>query len=605
MFGKHHRIAGVSALGVLLLVTTACGSGNSSSSGAASQNGQNGGTSDAVSGGTLNMLGAGDVDYMDPNISYYSVGYLALRLWSRQLFTFPAVQGQTTTAVPDLATTMPTTGNGGISPDGKTYTITIRKGAMWNTDPARQVTAADEVRGVKRTCNPYQPFGGIPDFASLIVGYQSFCDGFSKVAQTPTAIANYINSTPLPGVVAKDAETVQFKLTHPATYFVDMLTLPAFSPAPKEVLAYLPASTDLGQHEISDGPYEVTQWNPTKEIDFSRNPAWSSASDPIRHAYVDKVVVNETVSQDSIQQQLQTNTASADMEFDQAPPPSQLPGLISSKDPNLNLGETASTNPYIVFNTLSPNNNKAMQNVQVRQALEYALNRTNLIQVLGGPTINPPLTHVLPPDIVGSSNFDMYPYNVSKAKQLLAQAGYPNGLTLKFLYRNASEGSRKSFETVQQDLSKIGIKVVGVPSPDADFYTKYLQVPSAAKDGVWDVSLAGWGADWYGDAALSFFAPLFSGQPSFPPTGSNFGFYSDPTTNNLIEQASSAQTQSDASALWQQADKQVMKDAAFFPITNPTQANYHASQVHNAVYIPNLQNFDPANVWLDPSAQGG
>ena len=103
---------------------------------------------------------------MDPNISYYSVGYLALRLWSRQLFTFPAVQGETTTAVPDLATTIPTTANGGVSADGKTYTITIRKGAMWNTSPARQVTAADEVRGVKRTCNPYQPFGGIPDFAT-------------------------------------------------------------------------------------------------------------------------------------------------------------------------------------------------------------------------------------------------------------------------------------------------------------------------------------------------------------------------------------------------------------------------------------------------------
>ena len=41
-------------------------------------------------GGTLNMLGAGDVDYMDPNVSYYSVGYLGLRLWSRQLFTYPA-----------------------------------------------------------------------------------------------------------------------------------------------------------------------------------------------------------------------------------------------------------------------------------------------------------------------------------------------------------------------------------------------------------------------------------------------------------------------------------------------------------------------------------
>ena len=68
-----------------------------------------------VRGGTLNMLGAGDVDYMDPNISYYSVGYLGHRLWSRQLFTYPAKEGRPTTAVPDLATEVPTEDNGGIS----------------------------------------------------------------------------------------------------------------------------------------------------------------------------------------------------------------------------------------------------------------------------------------------------------------------------------------------------------------------------------------------------------------------------------------------------------------------------------------------------------
>src|SRR6476660_8377031 len=89
-----------------------------------------------VKGGTLNMLGAGDVDYMDPNISYYSGGYLALRLWSRQLFTYPAVEGQATKAVPDLAAAPPTEGNG-ISSDGRAYTISIRQGAKWNTSPAR------------------------------------------------------------------------------------------------------------------------------------------------------------------------------------------------------------------------------------------------------------------------------------------------------------------------------------------------------------------------------------------------------------------------------------------------------------------------------------
>ena len=50
-----------------------------------------------VKGGTLHMLGVGDVDYMDPNISYYSGGYMGARLYSRQLVTFPAIPGKTTT----------------------------------------------------------------------------------------------------------------------------------------------------------------------------------------------------------------------------------------------------------------------------------------------------------------------------------------------------------------------------------------------------------------------------------------------------------------------------------------------------------------------------
>jgi peptide/nickel transport system substrate-binding protein len=560
----------------------------------------------AVSGGTLNMLGTGDVDYMDPNISYYTVGYLGLRMWTRQLFTNPAITGKTTTVVPDLATVLPTTGNGGISADAKTYTIKLRQGAKWDTTPARQITAADAVRGVMRTCNPVQPFGGIPDFHDLIVGYSTFCSGFAKVAHTPAALAAYMNATPLPGVVATDASTVTFKLTHPATYFTDMLTLPAFSPAPVEFNQYLPAGPELAQHTISDGPYKIDTYVPTKSINFSRNPAWTAASDPIRKAYVDKIVVNETSTQDSAQQQLETGSPSADMEWDAFPPPTQLPALIAKGDPLLNLGGTASNNPYVVFNTASPNNNKALANVKVRQALSYGINRANILQVLGGPTINPPLTHVLPPDIVGGEqSFDFYPYDVAKAKAMLSAAGFPNGLTLKFLYRNANQGETKAFQTIQQDLSKIGVKVTGVPSPSADFYTKYLTVPTVAQRGVWDLSLTGWFADWYGNGALSFFNPLFSGKAAFPPSGSNFGFYDSPAANQAITAAINATTPDQAKSLWAAADRRVMQDAPIFPITDPHQPNYHASQVHNAIYVATFQNFDPTNVWIDKAKQGG
>jgi peptide/nickel transport system substrate-binding protein len=173
------------------------------------------------------------------------------------------------------------------------------------------------------------------------------------------------------------------------------------------------------------------------------------------------------------------------------------------------------------------------------------------------------------------------------------------------LYDPAQEGIKKNFATLQQDLKQAGITVTGVPVPQSDIYTKYLPEPSVAERGVWDVTFGGWGPDWFGNAALSYFKPLFSGQGSFPPNGSNWGFYENPATNALITQAENATSQDEAARLWHEADEQVMKDAVFFPITSPLQANYRAKQVHNAQYISAIQNFDPANVWLDPAVNGG
>jgi peptide/nickel transport system substrate-binding protein len=603
MKNTRRRVTLLAAVSVTAIITAACGAGESGGGSTADEG-------KPVKGGTLNMLGVGDVDYMDPNISYYSGGYLGLRLWSRQLFTFAAKKGATDKPALDLAADFPTTDNGGISADGKTVTIKMRDDVKWNTTPARPITAQDFVRGVKRTCNPIQPFGGTTDFDFLFEGYKKFCADFiapysadgAKPA-TPADIAKYIENTPLPGVEAKDATTIVFHLTQPAAQMVDMLTLPAFSPAPVEVLKYAPGSTELGQHQISDGPYKIDSYQPTKSISFSRNPNWDASTDPIRKAYVDKVEVNETGQQESIQQQLEADTPEADMAWDTFPPPTTVPGLIKKKDPNLSIGDTSSSNPYVIYNFASPNNNKLMSNLKFRQALSYALNRDNLVQVLGGKEVNAPLTHVLPKGIDGSQDYDPYKNNLDKAKSLMKEAGVTGNITLKFLYRNESEGSSKSFQTIQQDLSKVGITIKGVPASNADFYTKYLQVPKQARDGVWDLSLAGWGSDWYGNAALTYFRPLFYGKPSFPPNGSNFGLYDSSKANDLIDQATAAPDAADALKLWAEADKQVMDDAAFFPITNPKTANYKASHLHNAVYMEAFQQFDPANVWIDKDKQ--
>ena len=552
-------------------------------------------------GGTLTMLGAGDVDFMDYNISYYVISNLSLRLWARGLCAYPATPGQTTTPAPDLASAAPV-----VRDHGRTYTVTIRPGAMWDTSPPRPVTAADALRGVKRSCNPAQPFGGLTDFEALIQGYATFCNGFAKVRQTTPAIKTYLDSHQISGVTAS-GQTITYTLTHPASSFAAMLTMPAFNPAPAESLNYLPASYAAQQHTIADGPYQVENYVPARSIEFVRNPAWRADSDPIRKAYVDRINVSETGSaletgsSPEIQQILQTNSATAGMEWDTNVPAGALPGLVQHGSQNLGLGPTYSDNPYIVFNLASPNNRSATAKAAVRQAISFGINRSHLIQALGGPILNPPLTHILPDGINGAQDlpkgYNPYPYNPAKTKSMLAAAGYPEGLTLKFLYRTASTASLRVFETLRADLSQARITVQGVATPGGAFWTKYLANPRVAKAGEWDMALAGWTPDWYGDAAPSFFRPVLT-APADPPAGSNFGFYQDPTVTSLINQAATQASASTAARMWAQIDQDVMNDAPIYPIAQPLWPNYHASYVHNAVYVPAIQNFDPTNVWL-------
>ena len=209
-----------------------------------------------------------------PNISYYSVGYLNLRLWSRQLFTYPADPGGRT---PSRSPTSPPRSrpqdNGGISADGKTYTIKIRPGCEVEHHPG---PPGDRRRHGPRREAHREPGPAVrrhPRLRRPDRRVQGVLRRLRQGGQDAGRDRRPTSTRPrCPGVVAKDDTTVVFHLTQPATYFVDMLTLPAFSPAPVEVLKYLPASTELGKHYLSDGPYKVDSWSPTKSITYSPQP---------------------------------------------------------------------------------------------------------------------------------------------------------------------------------------------------------------------------------------------------------------------------------------------------------------------------------------------
>ena len=608
-------MSAVTALAVTGLAA-ACSSSATSSSSSGSGSGStpsvtgtgaaalNPGTGSPKYGGTLNMVGVSDVEYMDYDVAYYSTDGQVMRLTERGLYGWGNTQATATTPEPDLAVGPPK-----LSDGGKTETITIRSGVEWNTSPARAVTAADVARGIKRACNnsPIH-FNGMADFENTVVGLTAFCNGYPKAAASNAALMKkYIEGTNVPGIIAS-GNTLTLKLTQPAAWLTGAFTLAAFNAVPVEAEVGLPGSPAVYNKMYSDGPYEISSYTPKKSLDFVRNPVWKASTDPLRKAYVNAINVDETGNQTTIYQQIQTNSPALGMTWDSLPPPADTLDLlnqIKSGSQDVGLYQTYSSNPYLAFNTISPNNGSALKNVAVRQALSYGLDRTQITKTLGGTQTNPPLAQILPTGIDGSKTASYYAYDPAKAKSMLAAAGFTasHKLTIRLLYRSDSQGQTKLFENAQAQWSSLGsVNVVGVPTNQSDFYGKYLDnisAPTPAAKGVWDITAAGWSPDWYGNAAVSYFLPLYSSPGGFPTNGgSNFGYFSDPAVTALINKALAQPIEAQADVYWAQADAAVMKAAAVYPITSQNALAVHASYVHNAVYLPINQQFDAANVWL-------
>jgi peptide/nickel transport system substrate-binding protein len=552
-----------------------------------------GSTAGAKTGGTLKLLGGGDIDHMDPVSAYYQTSYTLLRAISRQLVSYPVSTDAkaAVTPVPDLATDMPTPTNG-----GKTYTFKIRQGAMWDTTPPRQITGQDAERGFKRLCNPVQPSGGIGYFVGVIAGMKEFCDPFAKVAPTAAAIGAYVEGHKISGITSTN-DSITINLIQPAGDFVNILAMPFSSPMPVEMNQYIPDDPSFRTHFISDGPYKITKYVAEKDIELTRNTAWKADTDPLRKAYVDNISIVQGSDEGQIQQQLQANTV--DMSWDTTVPIANIPSLLQTKDPNATKVGGGRVD-YMVFNTISPNNNHALANIKVRQAIEYAVNKKAVIQVLGGPDLFTCTGNILSPPITGYQKFDQYPTpdcagDPTKAKQLLAAAGFPNGITLKYVFRVKGKNPAIA-ATMQAELKKAGITLKMQQVPNADFYTKHLSHVPAIKSGDWDIAVPGWSPDWQGNAARSFFVPLLDGR-LFAEGTTNYGDYNNKDVNTMIDQALQAPTADAAGKIWAQVDQRTMQDAPWVPIDYGQSVRYWAKDVGGCTIFTFTDNCDVTNVW--------
>lgn len=401
---------------VLLVFTTlltACGGGKSTTAPPAVS-----AATTPQKGGAITVAYKDDLATLDPAIGYDWTNWPAEKLVFDGLLDYDSG----TTIQPRLAESLPD-----INADATVYSFKLRKGVKFSN--GREFTSDDVVYSITRVLDPKTSSPG-SGFFTGIKGAQDFIDG--KAASVE-------------GIQASDPYTVVFTLAAPDVTFLNKLALNFAFIVPKEEVAK--AGENFGHAPVGTGPFVLKQWVSGQSLAFERNTNYFMADLP----YLDKINIQVGVAPDVALLRLEKG----DIQLMGDPPPGADWARISSdaawKD-RLEKQPQVST-IYIAINTTV----KPFDNVLVRQALNYAIDKQHIIQLLNGRgTV---ANQVLPPLMPGyDKSYTGYDYNPEKAKTLLTQAGFDKGFETSIECISV-DPQPKLCESFQADLAKVGIKL--------------------------------------------------------------------------------------------------------------------------------------------------
>ena len=385
--------------------------------------------------------------------------------------------------------------------DATEFTITLREGISftdgtpWNADAALANFAKwdDESLGLKRT--------------TFLCGV---LDSFEKV----------------------DDYTIKVYLTEPFGAFISNLAHPAcVIMSPKQIEAGVEACAEA---PVGTGQYTFVEWIEGDHLTVELNPDWwgydaeicggtaLADSDAGFHSVTFRPVTESATRVAMIQ--------SGDAQIIW-PTPTESVSVLEA-DPNV----TSYTDEGLVVRYIMLNTQKEpYTDKRVRQAIDYAIDKDAYIQVVKNG-LSTKADSVIAPAVQYHKGNEVRPYDVEKAKELLAEAGYPDGFTTTVMYANTT-ANQKQAEFLKQQLAQVGINLElnGMESAILNERIQDVNVPGSEAEV--EFYIIGWSPST-GDADWGI-RPLLSIE-SEPPMSYNISYFENEELEGYIQTALSS-----------------------------------------------------------------
>jgi len=495
------------------------------------------------SGGAITVAYQNDIATLDPAIGYDWQNWSIIKsLFSRLLDYEPG----TTNLVPDLATEMPK-----ISADGMTFEFNMRDDVKFHN--GRLLVADDVKYSIERAVNPKTQSPGAGFFASI--------EGFDD--------ASAGKSTNISGITVNSPTSITFKLSRPDATFLHVMAINFASVVPKEDAEKF--GPDFGKNPVGSGAFKFTSWALGQKLTIDKNADYYREGLPKLDQINFEVGVDPTVAL----QRLKNNEV--DVLGDSIPAANYIAEKENSDNEGLIIEGGQLQTGYVTLNVKI----KPLNNVKVRQAVNHAIDKDRIVQILNGraDAANQPL----PPSMPGyDTGYTGFAYDVAKAKALLAEAGLANGFSTELWTSNTDPNPRIA-QSIQEDLAKVGIKA----SIKSLAQANVIEAGSSGKAPmVWSGGMA-WIADFPDPS--NFWGPIL-GCGGAVPGGWNWSQYCNKTLDAEAVKADAMTDPAKADErqkLWGSVFTKAMDEAPWVPIFNEKRITMKSSRLggDDSLYI--------------------